>query len=327
MPLFIPFLIGGVAVALGATGVKKGVDGASDLRAAEAMGREAEQRHARAVRRVEAASANVNADAARYGDFKLETRRETFGRLLRLMEKLERKAGLDRARFLRELAVRRDEIEAFRADALEAQHVAAGFLQAGLGGATAASAAYGLAGSIGVASTGAAISGLSGAAATSASLAWLGGGSLAAGGFGMAGGMVVLGGVVAGPALALGGFMIADRGERALTQARHYVAKVDRTVEDFESAVMFMAQVRRRIAELQAVLGGLRARLDDRLDALEAGADRWSVSLEADRERLREAMQLAAALSEVIRTPVVGEGRQLTFESAAVIARYEDLAS
>lgn len=53
------------------------------------------------------------------------------------------------------------------------------------------SAALGIAG-LGHASTGTAISSLSGVAATSAKLAWLGGGSLAAGGFGVAGGTAVL---------------------------------------------------------------------------------------------------------------------------------------
>ncbi|EPB9212345.1 hypothetical protein ACRT7K_000407 [Campylobacter jejuni] len=47
--------------------------------------------------------------------------------------------------------------------------------------------AYGSVGLLASASTGTAIASLSGAAATNATLAWLGGGSLAAGGFGMAG--------------------------------------------------------------------------------------------------------------------------------------------
>jgi hypothetical protein len=49
-----------------------------------------------------------------------------------------------------------------------------------------------LAATLGTASTGAAIGTLGGAAATHSTLAWLGGSSLAAGGFGMTGGLVVL---------------------------------------------------------------------------------------------------------------------------------------
>lgn len=53
-------------------------------------------------------------------------------------------------------------------------------------------AAMGIATTFGTASTGTAISTLSGAAATNAATAWLGGGALSAGGFGIAGGTMVL---------------------------------------------------------------------------------------------------------------------------------------
>lgn len=60
------------------------------------------------------------------------------------------------------------------------------------GGAGAPAVVSALVGFWGTAGTGTAISTLSGAAATKATLAWLGGGTLAAGGFGVAGGAVVL---------------------------------------------------------------------------------------------------------------------------------------
>lgn len=87
-------------------------------------------------------------------------------------------------------------------------HVLAGgaggaFAGAAVGGA----AAYGTfmaAVSFGTASTGAAIAGLSGVAASNAAFALLGGGTLAAGGAGVAGGMALLVGIVAAPAVLLG---------------------------------------------------------------------------------------------------------------------------
>lgn len=69
----------------------------------------------------------------------------------------------------------------------------------GLVGGTTALGVWGLVSLIGTASTGTAISSLSGVAATNATLAWFGGGSLATGGAGMAGGFLVLGGIVAAP--------------------------------------------------------------------------------------------------------------------------------
>ena len=75
-------------------------------------------------------------------------------------------------------------------------------------GAFAAASTLGGTAVLGTASTGTAIASLSGAAATNATLAFLGGGSLAAGGLGVAGGTMVLGGLVAGPALAVFGLYL-----------------------------------------------------------------------------------------------------------------------
>lgn len=68
-----------------------------------------------------------------------------------------------------------------------------------LAGGSLALGSWALVGAFGSASTGTAIAGLSGAAATNATLAWLGGGTLATGGAGVSGGMMVLGGIVAVP--------------------------------------------------------------------------------------------------------------------------------
>lgn len=102
------------------------------------------------------------------------------------------------------------------------QSVAAG----SLAGVAAGGGAYLGVGTLATASTGTAISGLSGAAATNATLAWLGGGSLASGGFGMAGGTLVLGGLVAGPLLAIGGSVFAYKAAEAKDEAHANYSKI-----------------------------------------------------------------------------------------------------
>lgn len=57
---------------------------------------------------------------------------------------------------------------------------------------------------------------------------------MSAGGFGMAGGMIALGGIVLGPALAIGGFMMASKAEEALTKAHDYQAKVETAIAEME---------------------------------------------------------------------------------------------
>ncbi|MDR9778311.1 hypothetical protein RJJ65_37870, partial [Rhizobium hidalgonense] len=103
--------------------------------------------------------------------------------------------------------------------------IVSGVGAAGASGALTALAAYGGSQMLAAASTGTAISTLSGAAATNATLAWFGGGSLAVGGFGMAGGMMVLGGVVAGPILAVGGAILAASAETAVDDAKRNLSK------------------------------------------------------------------------------------------------------
>lgn len=70
--------------------------------------------------------------------------------------------------------------------------LAGGVISKATGGFVAVKVVTGVVGAFGTAGTGTAISSLSGAAATKATLAWLGGGTLAAGGFGITGGAVVL---------------------------------------------------------------------------------------------------------------------------------------
>lgn len=92
-----------------------------------------------------------------------------------------------------------DELKEMEKMVLNSLKLESGLLSGASGGALAGFGAYSKCWFISFSSTGTTISGLSGVAASNATLAWLGGGSIASGGFGMAGGMLALGGIVAGP--------------------------------------------------------------------------------------------------------------------------------
>lgn len=154
--------------------------------------------------------------------------------------------------------------------------------------------AYSSVGTLAAASTGTAISSLSGVAATNATLAWLGGGSLATGGFGMAGGALALGGVVLGPALAVGGFMLASKAEEALTQARKYEAEVDLAVA--------------KIKESKVVLAGLSSNADEVASALIETARRFDtvkVHDVQDEAAFKKMLVLGSGLKSIANTRIM----------------------
>ena len=174
-------------------------------------------------------------------------------------------------------------------------------IEKGLGSAAATSAlaAFGAYGSVGLlasASTGTAISGLTGVAATNATLAWLGGGSLAAGGFGMAGGMVALGGIALAPALAVGGLWLASKSEKALTQAYKYSADVDKAVEQLNLLKIELKAIRSAAAEQAGVILEMAKRFDQ-----------VKVSSVEDTEAFKRMFEVGKGLKELLMIPVMQE--------------------
>lgn len=138
-----------------------------------------------------------------------------------------------------------------------------GFAAGGMTGALVGFGAFSLVGFLGTASTGTAISSLGGAAAVNATLAWLGGGTLAAGGFGMAGGAVVLTGLVAVPALLITGISLGAKSEKLNYEAKSELEKM----RAHEKEVAVIQERLREIAKLAAFaqkilgrLGGLAQR-------------------------------------------------------------------
>ena len=117
-------------------------------------------------------------------------------------------------------------------------------------GAVTAVGVYGAVSFLGTASTGTAIATLSGAAAKSATLAWLGGGAIAAGGGGMALGTMVLGGVVAGPALLVAGLFASSKAEKVETEVAEKIAEMDEAEVQIDQKIAVVKIALRRVDEL-----------------------------------------------------------------------------
>jgi hypothetical protein len=105
-------------------------------------------------------------------------------------------------------------------------------------------------------------------AATNATLAWLGGGSIAAGGGGVAVGTAVLGGIVIAPVLVYTGWCAYSEGQKRLTQAREYEAKVNEEIAEMKAIQDYMTMINRRVNELDSLIIKLDKRANEAMDRI-----------------------------------------------------------
>jgi len=132
-------------------------------------------------------------------------------------------------------------------------------LSAGFGsaiGGMGAAGAWTIVGLVGTASTGVGIGGLTGIAAYNATLAWFGGGALAAGGAGMAGGMVVLSSIVAAPIVLFSAHRSYSKAKKLKTETERIKTETDRlnvvvpkAEEELNSFKQYQVKVENLIAE------------------------------------------------------------------------------
>ncbi|MBD1895619.1 hypothetical protein [Coleofasciculus sp. FACHB-129] len=319
MIFVIPIILGAAALATAAYGAVKGVEGVSDMKDAEKIGKSAQKRHERAVKKLQTDWEATQELAEAYGQLQIDIKVRTVGRFVNFIKRIGRQASESEMEFLAGLeGVSVQQLKEYEAAALEAEKFAQGGITALGAAAAAGQGAVGLVGLFGTASTGTAIAGLSGAAAWNATLAWLGGGSLAAGGGGMALGTLVLGGITVGPALMIGGFVLAGQGEKALTKARKYEANVSTEIAKIDAAKDFLQQVKRRIAELSNLVEDLNNRAVIGLNELES----QSFETNRDASKFQQVGLLVKALVEIMKTPVLDTKGNLNPSSATIKAKY-----
>jgi hypothetical protein len=325
MPIpLIPLILGGAALLGSALGIKKGVDGVSDIKEAKRRAEEAERRGKAAVSTLENKRSEANRQADAYASLLLDVKRKTFDRFVKFVESLGQKGSMEAIRALEEVNITPPQLQEYKVAAIEAHRVAVGAVSMVASSAGASAGTTGLIGLLGTASTGTAISSLSGVAATNATLAWLGGGSLAAGGGGMALGTVVLGGITVAPALLVGGFVLSGRGAKALTEAKEYESKVSVEVAKVNAVRDFMDRVITRINELKDLIRKLDGKTNQALDNLDSSA--FDVKNETDIRNFQQAGLLVKALAEIMKTQVLDGHGQLTGQSLDIQVKYRTLA-
>ncbi|STO55085.1 methyl-accepting chemotaxis protein [Canicola haemoglobinophilus] len=336
----LPFILAGAAVAAGVFGVKKGLDAKSDLDDAERYSRYAKEEGEEANDKLERQKNSTNSSLETYGETKKKAiekinefdslifypNGESRGNQIKAGKKFAEKhpkiiiTREEEIEILKELNILDkglsydDSIKKINAHNIEMNKLE-GALQSLAGGSLAGLAAGGGAwlgvSSLGAASTGAAISGLSGAAATNATLAWLGGGSLASGGLGIAGGTAVLGGLVAGPLLAIGGAVIASKAAETKDAAYEELSRVRGAIKKLEIVISKLESIETYTDLCNSVLNSITSHfkwntLEDLLELAERNVTFKELNRK-ERQLVYVAYEITYLLWDFINEPTINE--------------------
>ncbi len=321
----IPLILGAAALGSAAFGALAGIAGVEDMNEASEIGERAQKRREIAISQLRAEEEVTNKLAEEYGQLQIDVKIRTIGRFVAFLKRIGQRASESDMQFLEGLDISVQQFQEYKATVIEAQEWAKGAVSVAVAGAAAASTATTLARSVGTATvtrffglwaTEVGISQLSGAA-RSATLTWLGGSSMAVGGF-------VMGGITLGPALMVGGFQLAGKGEKALTKAREYEAKINTEIAKIAAAKDLLGQAKRQIIEMRDLVESLNDRAVLGLNELES-QPAFDKTRDADVIKFQQVERLIKALVEIIKILILDNQGDLNPATATIQAKYRTL--
>lgn len=307
MPL--PFILGGLAVASVATGVKKGYDGYQDKEKADNTLKYAKEIFEESQKQLDTAQTECTDSLDKLGKLYLKIGHD-FNEFQTLAEQLIEQIEKDGKTHLQ---FNVPQIAQAKIESVSLNSAAFASKMAGgaVAGVAAGYAVYGGVMSLAAASTGTAISSLSGVAAYNATLAAIGGGSIASGGFGMAVGAKILGGVVAAPVALVAGLAYASYGKDALEkaqksfeEAKNYRTKATDAKHKLTATKSYVYKLEQKISIIHSQF---QKYLDD-LKVIEMMVRRGQQSELAGQSNILRVVEngygLAAILADIITTPL-----------------------
>lgn len=321
MPL--PFILAAIAIGAGAAGIKKAVDAHDTNERANSINEDAVDIFEKAKKELESSRNLAKESLTQLGQTKVSVIQNDMIPFVKLTKKIKN-INTTEIRGINELSqLPTNEILAEMQDMGSlSEQMASGIAEGTAGGALMAFGAYGAVSCLGAASTGTAIAGLSGAAATNATLAALGGGSLAAGGLGIAGGTAILGGLVAGPVLAVMGFTMNSKANENLEKARSNRAQAKKAAHEMGLASDVCKRISERADMFSDLLGRIHTKfsilLDQERDVITCTGTDYNNYDRDERDIIARAFSLAVTIKAVLDTPILNEDGSVTSKSLDV---------
>lgn len=325
LPLLIP-----VAIALAGTfGAGKTIKGIYDSSKANDIASEAQHCVDQANEKLKRTKNATNNQLAEYGKKKIETLDRQVHRFVNLFNQLK-KVEISQSAELERLKVGKFTEVSIR----ELQHscsIVQGMFQGvgagAFGGALTAFGAYNGTMLLASAGTGTTISALSGAAATNATLAWLGGGTLASGGLGIAGGTMVLGVMVAGPALLLFGSIFGAKASKRLSEAKANMEKARTFKTEVDCICQKLTLIQKVTTTASDILSILRNRLRNSNASIEKTIQENGVDFSRYDDRNKAVVftgvKYAQLVKAIIDTPILNENGEIMAKASITLSEIE----
>jgi hypothetical protein len=140
----------------------------------------------------------------------------------------------------------------------------------------------------------------------------------------MAGGVAVLGGLVAGPVLAVGGLVLAAKARENRAKALSNLAEARRAAGEMKNATSILGSIQSVARSFQGVINQVYYRMIEVLDGLEqtiqAGGTDYRQYTEEQKHAVYLAVQFAQVMKILLETPILtkaggldpGHGKALT---------------
>ncbi len=142
----------------------------------------------------------------------------------------------------------------------------------------------------------------------------------------MAGGTVVLGGIVAAPVLAVGGLVLASKSEEAIEDARSNLSKAKAAAESMRAACTGAQAIMDAADELRDVIEELTPycyAFNRKLQAVVNEEINYSIIKEDPQNRfvVKTSFELAKTVSNILKTPLFDDSGAVTRELRTLLRK------